>query len=96
MSINFFPHEKHVTFEDYWVSRKFPRVADIETTNLCNANCLCCLQHKLKRERGIMSLEAFKHVADWLKLHNVKIRGMYTTGEPFLDPTLFETFFWVI
>lgn len=91
-AINFYPHEKHTSFVNYWDKRKFPRFADVETTNFCNARCVCCLQYKLKRERGIMSDEDFRRVADTLKLHDVKIRGMYTTGEPFLDPTLFEKY----
>jgi MoaA/NifB/PqqE/SkfB family radical SAM enzyme len=46
----------------------------------------------MTKPRGIMSLDTFKIIADKLKAHNCLIRGMYTTGNPLLDPTLFEKF----
>lgn len=39
-----------------------------------------------------MSLDEFKQLADLLKKHHCPIRGMYTTGNPLMDPTLFEKF----
>lgn len=89
-----YPNEKYDTFNQYWVdhANEFPRRADIETVNVCDAQCLSCLQHTMTKPRGIMSLGKFKEVADKLKSHNCLIRGMYTTGNPLLDPTLFEKF----
>jgi hypothetical protein len=46
----------------------------------------------MTKERGIMSLETFKTITAKLKEHNCLIRGMYTTGNPLLDPTLFEKY----
>jgi len=89
-----YPEEKFDSFQTYWdvYTDQFPRRADIETTNFCNAQCVCCLQHTMKKERGIMSLDSFKTIAQKLKEHNVLIRGFYTTGEPLLDPTLFQKY----
>jgi len=86
------PEEDYNSFVNYWDGRQYPRVADIETTNICNAHCLSCLYDKATRPKGIMSLESFKWIADKLKEHKVPIRGMYTTGEPLIDPTLFEKY----
>jgi MoaA/NifB/PqqE/SkfB family radical SAM enzyme len=89
-----YPSEKYNSFQTYWDDHQseFPRRADIETTNFCNAKCVCCLQQTMTKERGIMSLKKFCELADYLKSHNCLIRGMYTTGEPLIDPTLFEKF----
>ena len=87
-----YPDEQYDSFYPYWDDHaaEFPRRVDIETTNLCNANCKCCLQATMKKARGIMSLEDFRWIANKLKERNVLIRGFYTTGEPFMDPTLLE------
>jgi sulfatase maturation enzyme AslB (radical SAM superfamily) len=42
--------------------------------------------------QGMMDLETFEEIALILNDYDVKIRGMYTTGEPLLDPTLFEKY----
>jgi len=91
--------ENYDSFINYWDDHKeeFPRVADVETTNMCNAKCPCCLHRKMHLNKnfrgfGIMSMERFKEVVEILKSHDVKIRGFYTTGEPLLDPTIFEKF----
>jgi MoaA/NifB/PqqE/SkfB family radical SAM enzyme len=52
----------------------------------------CCNCATMKKERGCMSYEKFVELADLLKKHNCPIRGMYTTGNPLMDPTLFEKF----
>lgn len=89
-----YPDENYTSFAQYWQDHKaeFPRRADIETTNLCNANCVCCLQATMKKPRGIMTLENFMWVANKLKQRGVLIRAFYTTGEPLMDPTLYQKF----
>ena len=89
-----YPEERFSSFLRYWKINAdyFPRRADIETTPFCDARCKSCLQHTMTKERGVMSLGTFKIVADKLKKHNCLIRGMYTTGNPLLDPTLFEKY----
>jgi MoaA/NifB/PqqE/SkfB family radical SAM enzyme len=89
-----YPTEKYDSFKQYWVdhAKEFPRFADIETTPFCDAKCRACQSYNMTKEKGIMSYEAFVDIADLLKKHNCPIRGMYTTGNPLLDPTIFEKF----
>lgn len=87
-----YPNEKYDSFDQYWVdyAKEFPRFADVETTPICDARCLCCSAYKMTKKKGIMALSEFKELAQLLKKHNCPIRGMYTTGNPLMDPTLFE------
>jgi MoaA/NifB/PqqE/SkfB family radical SAM enzyme len=89
-----YPNERYDSFDQYWIEHasEFPRLADIETTPFCDARCLCCSSYKMTKEKGIMSLKEFEQIADLLKKHNCPIRGMYTTGNPLMDPTIFEKF----
>lgn len=89
-----YPQEKYDSFEHYWEdhAKEFPRFADVETTPICDARCRFCDSYKMTKERGIMSLSEFKELARLLKSHSCPIRGMYTTGNPLLDPTIFEKF----
>jgi hypothetical protein len=90
----YYPDEKYSDFKDYWIDHayEFPRIADVETTNICDAHCLCCNAYKMTKEKGLMTYDKFVEVANILKTHNCKLRGMYTTGNPLLDPTIFEKF----
>jgi hypothetical protein len=38
-----YPDEKYDSFNQYWVDHasEFPRMADVETINICDAHCLC-------------------------------------------------------
>lgn len=89
-----YPDEKYSSFKNYWIDHyhEWPRRADVETTNKCNANCVCCLQATMKKKRGCMSLKQFKILAKKLRERDVLIRGFYTTGEPLMDPTLFQKY----
>jgi len=89
-----YPEENYTSFHNYWEDHasEFPRRADVETTPFCDARCTCCLANTMTKPRGIMTLETFKTIAAKLKNHNCLIRGMYTTGNPLLDPTLFEKY----
>lgn len=90
----YYPDEKYDDFKAYWLdhAKEFPRLADVETVNICDAECLSCQQQFMTKQRGIMSLETFKKIADILKAHCLSIRCMYTTGNPLIDPTLFEKY----
>lgn len=89
-----YPDENYSDFTTYWDDHnaEFPRRADIETTPFCDARCICCSAYKMAKPKGIMSLSTFKEIANILKHRNCLIRGMYTTGNPLLDPTLFEKY----
>lgn len=67
-----------------------PDVVLIENTNYCNAKCIMCPHSKMKRNKGTMSLELYKHIIDAcivLGIQRIQITGV---GETLLDPLLFE------
>jgi MoaA/NifB/PqqE/SkfB family radical SAM enzyme len=82
------------TLVDAWddPGKPWPSVVYVETTNHCNARCLCCLNHRCERTRGVMSLESFRRVVDRVKSRKVKIGAMFCFGEPLIDPTLEEKY----
>lgn len=89
---------KYDGFLNYWEDpdRHYPTVAFVETTNFCNAHCICCLYDRMVekgiKKQGIMSLQDFKWIADKVKSLDIKINAMFCLGEPFLDPTLFDKY----
>ncbi len=57
----------------------------VELTNSCNLACLMCPHSKMKRGRGVMSLELFRNIIDQaadLNIRSIKLAGL---GEPLLD-----------
>lgn len=58
----------------------WPKLVYISTTNVCNANCICCVNDRHKKARGIMSLENFKLMADKIKANGAMI-GAFFVGE---------------
>ncbi len=82
------------TIIDVWddMSRPWPSIVYVETTNHCNAMCASCLNHACKRQRGIMTLDTFKKIADKVKERGVKIGAMFCFGEPLIDQTLFQKY----
>lgn len=64
----------------------------IETTNVCNANCVFCPREKYDFRPDIMSMELWKKIIDDLETHHYKHLMIDTQGfgEPFLDPFLFR------
>ena len=89
---NSFSMEK--TIIDTWddPNKIWPTVTYIETTNQCNANCLCCLNDRCQKPRGTMSLKTFKKIVSRLKKYGLVIHAMFCFGEPLLDPTLTEKY----
>ena len=85
---------KYGPISDVWENpkRKYPSVVYVETTNHCNAKCVSCLNHLCKRERGTMTLENFKIIADKVKANGAKIGAMFCFGEPLMDKGLFKKF----
>jgi len=82
------------TIQDVWndSNRHYPSIVYVETVNICNAKCICCLNHRCQRIRGIMTLDDFKIIADKVKAKGLQIGAMFCFGEPLIDPTLFEKF----
>jgi len=65
----------------------FPFLVDIELTNVCNMRCIFCVQHTMKRPRGLMSQEHFRKVIDECAVHGTPVRFI-RLGEPFLHPEI--------
>lgn len=85
------------TLKDAWDSNsQWPSIIYIETTNNCNANCLCCVNDICIKKRGVMSLETFKTIADKIKLKMYKVGAMFCFGEPLLDETIFKKYEYAI
>lgn len=82
------------TIRDAWddPSRPWPSVVYVETTNRCQANCLACLNDKVRRRRVTMDAATFAAVADKVKARGVKIGAMFCFGDPLLDPGIEEKY----
>lgn len=59
----------------------------IETTNICNSNCVFCANQKMKRKRMILDIALFKKIIDeYLSLGAEEVNFNAVIGEPFTDP----------
>lgn len=67
-----------------------PLTLQIEPTNLCNLNCICCSRNKMKREKGFMDFGLFKSLIDNASDIGVKRIQLYLHGEPFLHLDIVE------
>ncbi|MFA4991089.1 MAG: radical SAM protein [Candidatus Omnitrophota bacterium] len=70
-------------------AREFPYLVDVELTNHCNLKCVFCAQMAMKREKGFMSEETFRKVADECSLYKAPLRFI-RWGEPFLHPKVMD------
>lgn len=69
-----------------------PEVIYIETTNLCNANCIMCPNDKLKRKRGVMEQKIFEKIIEGFEgvnLSNTQL-FLHKEGEPLCDKNIAE------
>lgn len=64
----------------------------IETTNICNANCIFCPREKYNLKPENMTIELWKKIIDELATHNYTHLKIDTQGfgEPFLDKYLMK------
>lgn len=68
----------------------FPDTLMIEVTNACNLSCTMCMNPKMKRKKGFISLVLVKKILDDAKKSGIKNIALYTTGESFLHSDIFE------
>jgi len=68
----------------------FPRRMNIETTSICNLDCIMCPTQSKAREDGTMSMELFKQLADEIAVHGADLVWLHAWGEPLVDKLLFE------
>ena len=70
--------------------RDVPKLS-IETTNICNADCVFCANSKMTRRKEPLSFEAFtKTVDEFAAMGGTDIDFNVTIGDPLLDPKLLE------
>jgi hypothetical protein len=75
-----------------------PRTLHIETTNICNANCVFCAyqyQSHFRKDRGVMSDGIFHQaLRDYARMDGAsgqkEIDFTPLAGEPFIDPQIIE------
>jgi radical SAM protein with 4Fe4S-binding SPASM domain len=63
----------------------------IETTNVCNSDCVFCANSVMKRKKGPLRMERFKKaVDDFVAFGGTRMDFNVTIGDPLLDPYLLE------
>lgn len=68
----------------------FPFIIDIESTNMCNLDCIMCPRQILKRPKGCMELKLLKRIIDEVAAEGGKGVRFIGYGEPLLNPNIFE------
>lgn len=72
-----------------------PPLLNIETTNICNANCVFCAYQYMERPKIIMDFDLFKKVVQDYKDCGGSALGLsVTVGDPLLDPKLLDRIAW--
>jgi len=66
---------------------KFPNKVMIQTTSLCNSNCVMCPYGKTMKiqPQGKMEWKLFKKIINECKKHDVKRILLYLMNEPLMD-----------
>ncbi len=65
-----------------------PHSLQIEPTNFCNLNCVCCSRPRSSRPRGYMELGFFRELIDQASKIGVKLIRLYALGEPMMHPQI--------
>lgn len=79
-------------------ARKAPREAftlknpevRIETTNICNSQCIMCPREKLTRPLGVMDFDLFRSILDEAVGYGIRSVFLGGYGEPLADPLMVE------
>jgi len=85
-SIEFFT----VKDENYPLIAEYPNNIMIEVTNACNLQCKMCYHKHMRRKAGFMSENLYRKVIDKASNLGIENVGLYTTGESFLHPQIFD------
>lgn len=67
-----------------------PPSLQIEPTNHCNLNCICCPALVSSREKGYMDFDLFRRIIDDASQIGVKRVHLYLHGEPMLHPQIVD------
>src|SRR3989339_1546866 len=74
----------------YSIKAAYPNNLMIEVTNACNLSCKMCYHKNMKRKIGFMTANLFTKVIDQAVALGIENVGMYTVGEAFLHPKIFD------
>src|SRR5262245_8331298 len=70
--------------------RDLPKLS-IETTNICNSNCVFCANSVMTRRKGTMDMQQFKKAVDgYAAAGGDSIDFTVSIGDPLLDKKLLE------
>lgn len=69
---------------------KIPPSLQIEPTNFCNIQCICCSTARSTRPRGYMDFGLFQKIIDEASDGGVKRVHLYLHGEPLLHPKILD------
>ena len=69
---------------------RVPPVLQIEPTNRCNVDCICCPTSRSSRRRGYMDFDLFRRIIDEASEIGVKAIFLFLHGEPMLHPQIVE------
>lgn len=69
--------------------KSLPNTLEIGITNACNANCIMCPHHKLKKI-GFMDMKLYKKIIDDASSSGISGVGLSFFGETFMDKHLIE------
>ena len=78
------------TDAEYPVVARYPKNIMIEVTNACNLKCSMCYNRKMKRKTGFINRDLFIKALDQARDLDIENIALYTTGESFLHPEIFE------
>lgn len=69
---------------------RVPYCLQVEPTNYCNVDCICCSRSASSRERGYMDFALFKKIVDDASKIGVKMVRLYALGEPMLHRRIID------
>jgi len=75
---------------DYPLHAEYPKNLMVEVTNACNLRCIMCYNRRMKRKKGFMDMDTYKLVLENAKEIGIKMVALYTIGESFLHPRIFD------
>ncbi len=75
---------------EYPVVAKYPKNIMIEVTNACNLECSMCYNRNMKRKTGFINRDLFIKALDQARDIDIENIALYTTGESFLHPEIFD------
>ncbi|MBU0469176.1 MAG: radical SAM protein [Candidatus Omnitrophica bacterium] len=90
ISINIKSSTINKVSDEYPIEAPYPNNILIEVTNACNLKCSICYHPKMKRKIGYMSDDMYEKIIDEVAEMGIENLGLYTTGEAFLHPKIFD------